>query len=242
MGVRRAKVGYPERGTKGWQVHPDHGLHLDDAGGNLDEAGGATCRTGRRATSNALASTRVGPTSASRRLACRSSSWNWLAVALEQDVRSPALMGLLQDSDMVFGPAAPAIDILVDAPASVLRFFRLATTKRVSGPSASVSTRAMIRLIRFQFARQSKNSAVTMKLLVRVRGLESRLRAGFETFDMAAQCRCWRRCRGWASRPLARHLDQEKLGAAIVAVGPQQDLGVRSVERARDRATGYQGG
>ncbi len=46
---------------------------------------------------------------------------------------------------MVFGLAAPAIDVFVE-----LRLFRLVTTKRVSDPSAPASTRAMIRSTRLQ--------------------------------------------------------------------------------------------
>ena len=58
---------------------------------------------------------------------------------------------------MVFGLAAPAIDLLIERERA-LRLARLVTMKRVSGPSSPASTRAITRSTRLQLAAASKNS------------------------------------------------------------------------------------
>ena len=104
--------------------------------------------------------------------------------------------------DMVFGTAAPAIDILVEPRA--LRLLRLVTTKRVSGPSAPASTRAMIRSTRLQLCAPSKNS-------MKRRSLPSRGAASNLAFVLASRPSTWRRnvaVGGDAEdviSPLARH-------------------------------------
>jgi hypothetical protein len=64
----------------------------------------------------------------------------------------------------------------------------------------------------------------TTKLAISRRGLESRLRAGFETFDMAAQCRGWRDAEDVIEAIGATPI--ENLGTAIVAVGPRAKISV----------------
>ena len=91
---------------------------------------------------------------------------------------------------MVFGLAAPAIDILVELR-ELLRLLRLVTTKRVSGPSAPASNASDDPLDPAPALRAVEELHETAKLAIR--GAASiRLRAGFETFDMAAQCRARR--------------------------------------------------
>ena len=69
-------------------MHSDHGLHLDDAGGNLDEAEVNVSYWATRHIENFRINTRR-PHISQYAPACRNSR-NWLAVALEQDVRSAA--------------------------------------------------------------------------------------------------------------------------------------------------------
>ena len=130
---------------------------------------------------------------------------------------------------MVFGLAAPAIDILVE-PASVafaqigddeagVRSFRARFDAGDDPLDPAPALRAIEKFLE------------TTKLAVPRRGLESRLRAGFETFDMVAQCRGWRDAEDVVEA--ARATPIENLGTAIMAVGPQQDLGVRPVSADR---------
>src|SRR6201997_5300678 len=127
--------------------------------------------------------------------------------------------------DMVFGLAAPAIDILVE-PASVafaqigddeagVRSFRARFDAGDDPLDPAPALRAVEDLLE------------TTKLAVSGRGFEARLYAGFETFDMPAQ----RRSRRDAEDVIeaARPTPVENLGAAIMAVGPQQDLSVGPV-------------
>ena len=88
---------------------------------------------------------------------------------------------------MVFGLAAPAIDILVE-PASVafaqigddeagVRSFRARFDAGDDPLDPAPALRAIEKFLE------------TTKLAVSRRGLETRLCAGFQTFDMATQCR-----------------------------------------------------
>ena len=135
---------------------------------------------------------------------------------------------------MVFGLAAPAIDILVE-PASVafaqigddeagVRSFRARFDARDDPLDPAPALRAVEELHE------------TTKLAISRRGLESRLRAGFETGDMAAQRRGRRDAEDVVEAVGATPV--ENLGAAIVAVTAKQDLGVgpmsvASMERSR---------
>ena len=89
-------------------MHPDHGLNLDDAGGDLDEAEAQRVELGdapHRTLWHRHAKSPHRPVRARVR-----EQQDWLAVAFEQDVRSRRQMGL-PGLDMVFGLAAPAVDI-----------------------------------------------------------------------------------------------------------------------------------
>ena len=137
---------------------------------------------------------------------------------------------------MVFGLAAPAIDILVE-PASVafaqigddeagVRSFRARFDAGDDPLDPAPALRAVEELHE------------TTKLAIS-RGLESRLRAGFETFDMAAQCRGWRDAENVIEAIGATPIEDP--GTAIVAVGPQQDLGVRPVSADRAQQASQEG-
>ena len=200
-------------------MHPDHGLHLDDAGGDLDEAeaqrvelGDAPHRTlWHRHAKSPHQPVRARMQEQPKLVGCRPGAGR----AIRRQMGLPGL-------DMVFGLAAPAIDILVE-PASVafaqigddeagVRSFRARFDASDDPLDPAPALRAVEELHE------------TTKLAISRRGLESRLRAGFETFDMAAQCRGWRDAEDVIEAIGATPI--ENLGTAIVAVGPQQDLGV----------------
>src|SRR5271167_3147846 len=124
--------------------------------------------------------------------------------------------------DVVFGLAAPAIDVFVEH-ASVafvqigddearVRSFRARFDAGDDPLDPAPALRAVEELLE------------TTKLAVSGRGFEPCLYAGFETFDMPAQ----RRSRRDAEDVIeaARPTPVENLGAAIMAVGAQQDFGV----------------
>jgi hypothetical protein len=124
--------------------------------------------------------------------------------------------------DVVFGLAAPAIDVFVEH-ASV-------AFVQVGDDEARVlSFRA-----RFDAGDDPLNSAPalraveelleTTKLAVSGRGFEPCLDAGFETLDMPAERRSRRDAEDVVEA--ARPTPVENLEAAIMAVGAQQDLGV----------------
>src|ERR1700733_1852619 len=127
--------------------------------------------------------------------------------------------------DMVFSLAAPAIEILVEA-ASV-------AFAQIGDDEAGVwSFRARFDagddpLDPAPALRAIEKFLETTELAVPWRGLKPRYCAGFETFDMPAQRR--RRRDAEDVIEAARTTPIENLGAAIMAVGPQQDLGVRPV-------------
>ena len=123
---------------------------------------------------------------------------------------------------MVFSLAAPAIEILVE-PASVafaqigddeagVRSFRARFDAGDDPLDPAPALRAIEKFLE------------TTKLTVPRRRLETRLRAGFETFDMAAQCRGWRDAEDVVEA--ARATPIENLGAAIMAVGPRARISV----------------
>ena len=151
--------------------------------------------------------------------ACRNNR-NGLAVALEQDVRSAARW-VFQDL-IWFSAWPPAIDILVE-PASI-------AFAQIGDDEAGVlSFRARFDpgddpLDPAPALRAVEELHETTKLAVSRRGLESRLRAGFETFDMAAQCRGWRDAEDVIEAIGATPI--ENLGTAIVAVGPRAKISV----------------
>src|SRR6202795_2686631 len=139
--------------------------------------------------------------------------------------------------DMVFSLAAPAIEILVE-PASVafaqigddeagVRSFRARFDAGDDPLDPAPALRAIEKFLE------------TTKLAVPWRGLVSCLRAGFETFYMAALCRCWRDAEDVIEA--ARATPIENLRAAIMAVGPQQDLGVRPVSADRAQQAPQEG-
>ena len=137
---------------------------------------------------------------------------------------------------MVFGLAAPAIDILVE-PASVA-FAQIGDDEAGVRSFRARFDAAMIRSTRLQLCAPSKNSMKRRSLPSR--GAASiRLRAGFETFDMAAQCRGWRDAEDVIEAIGATPI--ENLATAIVAVSPQQDLRVRPVSADRAQQAPQEG-
>ena len=100
------------------------------------------------------------------------------------------------------------------------------TMKRVSGPSGPASTRAMMRSTRLQLGAVEELLEAAY-FVVSWRGLEASLRAGLEDFDVSAQGRGWRNAEDVIEA--VRPTPVENLGAAVMAVGPQQDLSVGPV-------------
>ena len=129
---------------------------------------------------------------------------------------------------MVFGPAAPAIDIPVE-PASVA-FAQIGDDEAGVQPGARFDA-GDDPLDPAPALRAVEELHETTKPRSRDGQPESRLRAGFETFDMAAQGSRWRDAEDVIEAIGATPI--ENLGTAIVAVGPQQDLGVRPVSADR---------
>src|SRR5271166_3892595 len=139
--------------------------------------------------------------------------------------------------DVVFGLAASAIEVFVkragialaqigDDEAGIGSF--LADFDASDDPlDAAPTVRAIEELLE------------TTKLAVARGGLESRLRAGFETFDLTTQRRGRRDAEDVVEAAGATPI--ENLGAAIMAVGPQQDLGVRPVSADRAQQAPQEG-
>ena len=124
---------------------------------------------------------------------------------------------------MAFGLAAPAIEILVE-PASVA-FAQIGDDEAgVRSLPRPLPTRAMIRSTRLQLCAQSKNS-LKRRSLPSYSGAASKLAFVLAFEDLrhgTAQCRGWRDAEDVVEA--ARATPIENLGAAIMAVGPQQDL------------------
>src|SRR4051812_37611122 len=95
--------------------------------------------------------------------------------------------------------------------------------KRVSVPSASASTRAMMRSTRLQLAGGAVVELPITAHLARLRGGdEARQRAGFQALDIPAQGRGRRNAEDEVDPVGATPVDD--LRAAIVAVGAQQEV------------------
>ena len=108
-----------------------------------------------------------------------------------------------------------------------MRVFRLVTMKRVSGPSAPASTRAMIRSTRLQLAAPSKNSLKRRALPSFGAASKRAFVLASRSLDMPAQCRGRRDAQDVIET--VGPTPVENLGTAIVTVGAQQDLGLRPV-------------
>src|SRR5271169_5747621 len=126
---------------------------------------------------------------------------------------------------MIFGLAAPAIDILVERAGAA--FAQIGDDKARVGPLRANFDAGDDPLDAAPALGAVEELLEAAELAVPRRGLESRLRVGFETLDMAAQ----RRGRRDAEDVIeaARPTPVENLGTAIMAVGAQQDLGVRPI-------------
>src|SRR5436305_8608242 len=127
--------------------------------------------------------------------------------------------------DVVFSLAAPAVMILIERAAVALLEIGDDETRVGSvladldaGDDALDAAPTRGAIVKFL---EAADFAVSW------RGLEARLRAGFEDFNVSAQCRGRRNTEdvieAIGSTPV------ENLGAAIMAVGPQQDLGAGPV-------------
>src|SRR5271157_152554 len=214
------------RRARGRQVHADHRLHLDDAGGDLDEAqaqGVELSDAPPRALWHRHAKPPHQPISAGveeeteligRRLGA--------GRAVRRQMRLPRF-------DVVFGLAASAVEIFVKRAGIALL--------QVGDDEARVGSF----LADFDASDDPLDAAPTLRaieelleaaeLAIARRGLEPRLRAGFEIGDMTMQRRGRREAEDIVEAVGATPI--ENLGAAIMAVGAQQDLGAGPVSANR---------
>src|SRR5208282_2557118 len=110
--------------------------------------------------------------------------------------------------------------------------------KRVSGPSGPASTRAMMRSTRLQLLAPSKNS-------LKRRILSSLGAASKRAFVLASRTSMCRRKVAVGATPriieTVRPTPFENLGAAVMAVGPRQDLSLGPVGGDRAHETAQEG-
>src|SRR5271167_2489009 len=123
---------------------------------------------------------------------------------------------------MIFGLAAPAIDILVERAGAA--FAQIGDDKARVGPLRANFDAGDDPLDAAPALGAVEELLEASDLAALRRPVEACLRADFETFDMAAQ----RRGRRDAEDVIeaARPTPIENFGTAIMAVGAQQDLGV----------------
>src|SRR6202162_908164 len=135
---------------------------------------------------------------------------------------------------MIFGLAAPAIDILVERAG--VAFAQIGDDETGVGPFRANFDAGDDPLDAAPAFRAVEELLETANLALPWRGFESCLRTGLETLDMPAQCRGRRDAEDVVEA--GRPTPVENLGAAIMAVGAQQDLGVGPVgaDRAQQAA------
>jgi hypothetical protein len=135
---------------------------------------------------------------------------------------------------MIFGLAAPAIDILVERAG--VAFAQIGDDETGVGPFRANFDAGDDPLDAAPAFRAVEELLETANLALPWRGFESCLRAGLETLDMPAQCRGRRDAEDVIEA--VGPTPVENLGAAIMAVGAQQDLGVGPVgaDRAQQAA------
>src|SRR5271166_2365625 len=207
-------------GTRCRQVNVDRCLHLDDARGDFDEAqaqrvelGDAPYRTFRHRCAQTPhepigARVQEQPQLVGRSLRARG--------AVGRQMRLPGF-------DVIFGVAAPTINILVER-AGVARL-EIGDDEARVGPlrasldagddalDAAPTCGSVVELLEATY------------LVVSRRGLEARFHAGFEALDVATQCR-GRRDAEDVIEPVGA-TKVENLGSAIMTVAAQHDLRFR---------------
>ena len=129
--------------------------------------------------------------------------------------------------DVVFGPAAPAIDVFVKPARVAMR--EIGDDKARVGPFRADFDAGDDALDPAPTLRAVEELLEAAELAVARHSLEPRLRAGFEIGDMTTQRRGRRDAEDVVEAVGATPV--ENLGAAIVAVAAKQDLGVGPMTR-----------
>src|SRR5271166_1810762 len=127
--------------------------------------------------------------------------------------------------DVIFGLAAPAIDVFVKPSRVALP--EIVDDEARIGPVLADFDAGDDPLDAAPTLRAIEELLEAAELALARRGLEPRLRAGFEIGDMATQRRGRRDAEDVVEAVGATPI--ENLGATIMAVGAQQDLGVGPV-------------
>src|SRR5271169_4583483 len=131
----------------------------------------------------------------------------------------------LEGFDVVFGLATPAIDLFIEhASVSLVQVGDNEARVGPLGASLDAGDDALDAAPAFGAVEELLEAAY---FVVSWRSLEASLRAGLEDFDVSAQGRGWRNAEDVIEA--VRPTPVENLGAAVMAVGPQQDLGVGPV-------------
>src|SRR5664280_645473 len=139
--------------------------------------------------------------------------------------------------DVVFRLAAPAVDILVK-DAGVARF-QIGDDEACVGPFRADFDACDDPLDAAPARGPVEELLEAAELVVLRRGLEARLRAGLEAFDMPAQCRGRRDAQDVIET--VGPTPVENFGTAIMTVAAQQDLGVGPVGPDRPQQAAQEG-
>src|SRR5271165_5323242 len=131
----------------------------------------------------------------------------------------------LEGFDVVFGLATPAIDLFIEhASVSLVQVGDNEARVGPFGASLDAGDDALDAAPAFGAVEELLEAAY---FVVSWRSLEASLRVGLEDFDVSAQCRGWRDAEDVIEA--VRPTPVENLGAAVMAVGPEQDLSVGPV-------------
>src|SRR5271166_3411704 len=131
----------------------------------------------------------------------------------------------LEGFDVVFGLATPAIDLFIEhASVSLVQVGDNEARVGPFGASLDAGDDALDAAPAFGAVEELLEAAY---FVVSWRSLEASLRVGLEDFDVSAQGRGWRDAEDVIEA--VRPTPVENLGAAVMAVGPEQDLSVGPV-------------
>src|SRR5271165_4962302 len=143
----------------------------------------------------------------------------------------------LEGFDVVFGLATPAIDLFIEQASVSL--VQIGDDEARVGPFGANLDAGDDALDAAPTSGAVEELLEAADFVVTWRGLEARLRAGLEDFDVSAQRRGWRDAEDVIEA--VRSTPVENLGAAVMAVGPQQDLSVGPVGADRAHETAQEG-
>src|SRR5271157_57530 len=131
----------------------------------------------------------------------------------------------LEGFDVVFGLATPAIDLFIEhASVSLVQVGDNEARVGPFGASLDAGDDALDAAPAFGAVEELLEAAY---FVISWRGLEASFCAGLEDFDVSAQGRGWRNAEDVIKA--VRPTPVENLRAAVMAVGPQQDLSVGPV-------------